>query len=204
MGISIKTHSNIVQATGQLKMRIFLCLSLITLCWGAPQSYSDSQTGALDAGSLETIAEIFGTYLGTMPLLTAIPAMCARFGWMTRLLILRGRGMELASMAGFLRLRFKDSSSALLPGKLHQPHWLTSLLLKESQRLIMGALTLRLTKQMPMLSHQMPSKQMLMLNHPTLSKLMPMLNHLMQNKLMHMLIPMPPKLMGMLTQKLSK
>merc|ERR1712013_469037 len=47
--------------TGKLKMRIFLCLSLITLCRGAPQSYSDSQTGALDAGSLETIAEIFGT-----------------------------------------------------------------------------------------------------------------------------------------------
>merc|ERR1712002_479595 len=62
MGISIKTHSNIVQTTtGNLKMRIFLCLSLITLCRGAPQSYSDSQTGALDAGSLETIAEIFGT-----------------------------------------------------------------------------------------------------------------------------------------------
>merc|ERR1712013_975548 len=53
--------------------------------------------------------------------------------------------------AGFLRLRFKDSSNALLPGKLHQPHWLTSLLLKESQRLIMELLTLRLTKQMPML-----------------------------------------------------
>merc|ERR1712115_214467 len=60
MGISIKTHSNIVQ-TSKLKMRIFLCLSLITLCRGAPQSYRDSQTGALDAGSLETIAEIFGT-----------------------------------------------------------------------------------------------------------------------------------------------
>merc|ERR1712002_325897 len=62
MGISIKTHSNIVQTTTRkLKMRIFLGLSLISLCWGAPQSYSDSQTGALDAGSLETIAEIFGT-----------------------------------------------------------------------------------------------------------------------------------------------
>merc|ERR1712243_482170 len=79
-------------------------------------------------------------------------------------------------MAGFLRLRFKDSSNALLPGKLHQPHWLISLLLKESQRPIMELLTLRLTKQMPMLSHQMPSKQMLTLNHPTLSKPMPMLN----------------------------
>merc|ERR1712001_561198 len=62
MGISIKTHSNIVQTTTRkLKMRIFLGLSLISLCRGAPQSYSDSQTGALDAGSLETIAEIFGT-----------------------------------------------------------------------------------------------------------------------------------------------
>merc|ERR1712001_613566 len=62
MGISIKTHSNIVQTTTRkLKMRIFLGLSLISLCRGAPQSYGDSQTGALDAGSLETIAEIFGT-----------------------------------------------------------------------------------------------------------------------------------------------
>merc|ERR1712002_566317 len=62
MGISIKTHSNIVQTTTRKpKMRIFLGLSLISLCRGAPQSYSDSQTGALDAGSLETIAEIFGT-----------------------------------------------------------------------------------------------------------------------------------------------
>merc|ERR1719495_2264426 len=48
-----------------------------------------------------------------MPLLTDIPATCARFGWMIRLLILKGRGMELASMAGFLRPRFKDSSSVL-------------------------------------------------------------------------------------------
>merc|ERR1712079_54308 len=62
MGISIKTHAKIVQTTTRkLKMRIFLGLSLIALCRGAPQSYSDSQTGALDAGSLETIAEIFGT-----------------------------------------------------------------------------------------------------------------------------------------------
>merc|ERR1719317_1405896 len=125
----------------------------------------------------------------------------ARSGWMTRLLILRGRGMGLASMAGFSRLRFKDSSNALLLGKLHQPHWLTSLLLKESQRPIMDLLTLRLTKQMHMLSHQMPSKQMLTLNHRMLSKPMPMLNLLMQNKQMPMLIPMLPKLMGMLTQK---
>jgi len=42
-------------------MRIILNLSMISLCLGAPQSYSDAQTGALDAGSLETIAEIFGT-----------------------------------------------------------------------------------------------------------------------------------------------
>merc|ERR1712168_34494 len=62
MGISIKTHSNIVQTTTRkVKMRIILNLSLISLCLAAPQSYSDAQTGALDAGSLETIAEIFGT-----------------------------------------------------------------------------------------------------------------------------------------------
>merc|ERR1719312_216996 len=36
------------------------------------------------------------------------PAMCARTGWITRLLTWRRRGMVPASMAGFLRLRFKD------------------------------------------------------------------------------------------------
>ena len=41
-------------------MRIFLSLCLISLSCGAPQ-YSGDQTGALDAGSLDTIAEIFGT-----------------------------------------------------------------------------------------------------------------------------------------------
>jgi len=41
-------------------MRIILNLSLISLSLGAPQ-YSDAQSGALDAGSLDTIAEIFGT-----------------------------------------------------------------------------------------------------------------------------------------------
>merc|ERR1711892_559254 len=45
---------------GKLKMRIILNLSLISLSLGAPQ-YSDAQSGALDAGSLDTIAEIFGT-----------------------------------------------------------------------------------------------------------------------------------------------
>eukprot|EP00092_Neocalanus_flemingeri_P004213 GFUD01004531.1.p1 GENE.GFUD01004531.1~~GFUD01004531.1.p1 ORF type:complete len:604 (+),score=187.63 GFUD01004531.1:355-2166(+) len=42
-------------------MRKFLSLCLISLSWGAPQQYSGDQTGALDAGSLDTIAEIFGT-----------------------------------------------------------------------------------------------------------------------------------------------
>merc|ERR1712106_27754 len=45
---------------GKLKMRIILNLSLISLSLGAPQ-YSDAQSGALDAGSLDTIAEISGT-----------------------------------------------------------------------------------------------------------------------------------------------
>merc|ERR1711962_1437718 len=42
------------------KMKTFLCLCLLSLSQGAPQ-YSGDQTGSLDAGSLDTIAEIFGT-----------------------------------------------------------------------------------------------------------------------------------------------
>merc|ERR1711892_208916 len=41
-------------------MKAFLSLCLLSLSRGAPQ-YSGDQTGALDAGSLDTIAEIFGT-----------------------------------------------------------------------------------------------------------------------------------------------
>ena len=44
----------------KVKMRIILNLYLISLSLGAPQ-YSGDQSGALDAGSLDTIAEIFGT-----------------------------------------------------------------------------------------------------------------------------------------------
>merc|ERR1711923_262259 len=43
------------------EMRIFHALCLISVVTGAPQDYSGSQTGNLDAGSLDTIAEIFGT-----------------------------------------------------------------------------------------------------------------------------------------------
>merc|ERR1712038_644564 len=42
------------------KMKTFLSLCLLSLSQGAPQ-YSGDQTGSLDAGSLDTIAEIFGT-----------------------------------------------------------------------------------------------------------------------------------------------
>jgi len=41
-------------------MKTFLSLCLLSLSRGAPQ-YSGDQTGALDAGSLDTIAEIFGS-----------------------------------------------------------------------------------------------------------------------------------------------
>jgi len=41
-------------------MKTFLSLCLLSLSRGAPQ-YSGDQTGSLDAGSLDTIAEIFGT-----------------------------------------------------------------------------------------------------------------------------------------------
>merc|ERR1711872_279902 len=43
------------------EMRIFHALCLISVVTGAPRDYSGSQTGNLDAGSLDTIAEIFGT-----------------------------------------------------------------------------------------------------------------------------------------------
>merc|ERR1712033_72762 len=46
---------------GSKEMRIFHALCLISVVIGAPQDYSGSQTGNLDAGSLDTIAEIFGT-----------------------------------------------------------------------------------------------------------------------------------------------
>merc|ERR1712151_1295520 len=133
-----------------------------------------------------------GTYLATIILLTDTPAMFVRYGWMTRLLIWRGREMELASTAGFLRLRFRDSSSALLHGKLHQPHWLIFLVLRERQRIFTETLTQKQIKPMPMLSHPMPSR------------LMPMLSHLMLNKRMAMLIPTLHKQMAMQIPKLSK
>merc|ERR1712013_271150 len=165
MGISIKTHSNIIVQTSNRTVP------------GGPQGWGRSTSSMTPTSVQEelmarTPARVMEEVLWSVPPSTTLTpmyrlvwlhgvlavgrmepqectpllAMCARSGWMTRLLILRGRGMGLASMAGFLRLRFKDSSNALLPGKLHQPHWLTSLLLKESQRLIMELLTLRLTK----------------------------------------------------------
>merc|ERR1719290_903560 len=116
---------------------------------------------------------IMGTYLETIILLTDTPAMFVRYGWMTRLLIWKEREMELASMVGFLRLRFRDSSSALLHGKLHQHHWLTFLVLRERQRIFTETLTPKQIKPMPMLSHLMPSRLMPMLI-PTLHKQMAM------------------------------
>merc|ERR1712106_1158038 len=74
--------------------------------------------------------------------------MFARTGWITRLLIWRGRGMGPASTEGSLRLRYKDSASALLIGKLLQPHWWTYLLSRGNQRLDMETRILRLTKLM--------------------------------------------------------
>jgi len=44
-----------------INMRIALQLCLASLALGAPQSYSGDQSGALDASSLDTIQEIFGT-----------------------------------------------------------------------------------------------------------------------------------------------
>merc|ERR1712098_1038667 len=133
-----------------------------------------------------------GTYLATTILLTDTPAMFVRYGWMTRLLIWKEREMELAVMAEFLRLRCKDSSSALLHGKLHQHHWLTFLVLRERQRIFTETLTPKQIKPMPMLSHPMPSK------------LMAMLSHLMPSRLMPMLIPTLHKQMAMQIPKLSK
>merc|ERR1719244_546687 len=60
-------------------------------------------------------------------------AMCVKNGWTARLLTLKGREMELESMAEFLRLKSMDSDSAQSIGKILQHHWLTYLHLRESQ-----------------------------------------------------------------------
>merc|ERR1711892_332662 len=52
--------NKVKQKKRKSKMRSFLSLCLLSLTRGAPQ-YSGEQAGALDAGSLDTIAEIFGS-----------------------------------------------------------------------------------------------------------------------------------------------
>merc|ERR1711936_1298047 len=51
---------------------------------------------------------ITGAYLETTTHTMGIQVMFARPGWTVRLLTWRAREMVLASMAGFLRLKFKD------------------------------------------------------------------------------------------------
>merc|ERR1712008_147776 len=120
------------------------------------------------AGYITPCPVITGPVQGTTTLTMGTQAMFARTGWTTRLLIWRGRGMGPASTAGSLRLRYKDSASALLIGKLLQPHWWTFLLSRGNQRLDMETRILRLTKLMLLIL-------MFMLT-PRLTKQMPMLN----------------------------
>merc|ERR1739838_746285 len=89
-----------------------------------------------------------GPVMGTTARTTDTPAMFARHGWTRRLLILRGREMVLASMAGFLRLRFRDLDSAVLIGKLLLLLWWMSQCLRENQKMDMETQTPKLIKQM--------------------------------------------------------
>merc|ERR1719347_2252986 len=75
------------------------------------------------------------------------PAMCARTGCITRLLTWRRRGMVPASMAGFLRLRFKDFSSALFSGTILLLPWWMFQILGGHKKKDMETLRLRLTRQ---------------------------------------------------------
>merc|ERR1712099_182377 len=76
------------------------------------------------------------------------PAMCARTGRITRLLTWRRRGMVPASTAGFLRLRFKDSSSAQYSGTILLLLWWMFQTLGGNKKMDMETLRLRLTRQM--------------------------------------------------------
>merc|ERR1712099_189550 len=76
------------------------------------------------------------------------PAMCARTGRITRLLTWRRRGMVPASTAGFLRLRFKDSSSAQFSGIILLLLWWMFQTLGGHKEMDMETLRLRLTRQM--------------------------------------------------------
>merc|ERR1711962_847288 len=75
------------------------------------------------------------------------PAMCARTGWITRLLTWRRRGMVPASTAGFLRLRFKDSSCAQFSGTILLLLWWMCQTLGGHKEMDMATLRLRLTRQ---------------------------------------------------------
>merc|ERR1711892_602155 len=129
---------------------------------------------------------ITGPVQGTTTLTMGTQAMFARTGWITRLPIWRGRGMGPASTAGSLRLRYKDSASALLIGKLLQPHWWAFLLSRGNQILDMETLILRLIKPMVLILTLRLIKLMLILTPrqskqtpmltPRLTKQMPMLN----------------------------
>merc|ERR1719430_833947 len=76
------------------------------------------------------------------------PAMCARTGWITRLLTWRRRGMVPASTAEFLKLRFKDSSSAQFSGTILLLLWWMFQTLEGHKEKDTETLRLRLTRQM--------------------------------------------------------
>merc|ERR1712066_759701 len=75
---------------------------------------------------------------------TGTQATCVRSGWITRLLIWRRRGMVLASTAGSLILKFKDSSSAQYSGTILLLLWLMFQTSEGHKMMDMGTLRLRL------------------------------------------------------------
>merc|ERR1711970_1289745 len=86
--------------------------------------------------------------LETIILTMDTPAMCVRTGLITRLLTWRRRGMVPASTAGFLRLRFKDSSSAQFSGTILLLLWWMFQTLEGRKEKDMETLRIRLTRQM--------------------------------------------------------
>merc|ERR1711872_27701 len=99
----------------------------------------------LYAGKITPCPAITEQVLETTTHTTGTPATCVRSGWITRLLIWRGRGMVLASTAGSLMLRFKDSSSAQYSGTILLLLWLMFPAFRGHKMRDMGTLRLRLT-----------------------------------------------------------
>merc|ERR1719376_637610 len=90
---------------------------------------------------MEQVLETTILTMDTLAMLLAHPCI-------TRLLTWRRRGMVPASTAGFLRLRFKDSSSAQFSGTILLLLWWMFQTLEGHKEKDMATLRLRLTRQM--------------------------------------------------------